>query len=201
MSGQIGCDRLECAPVKDGSPAPACLASIQTMQTMREAVNRTTERMEKAARAHGPSLDFLAGGTVTERTINDPAVTYVTTNLADSILKTIEVAKEVVDERSAQEARWGEQNHPDGTSAIGWDWQAENAKFACEEARRNGRMSWRHILLEEVFEAFAEEDPEKLRAELLQVSAVAQAWVEAIDRRLAHPTVATSGSQSAKATA
>ncbi|TIH26025.1 NUDIX hydrolase, partial [Subtercola vilae] len=42
---------------------------------------------------------------------------------------------------------------------------------------------WQDILLEEVFEAFAESDTSKLRTELIQVAAVAQQWVEAIDRR------------------
>jgi hypothetical protein len=34
-----------------------------------------------------------------------------------------------------------------------------------------------------VAEALAEDDPTLLRAELIQVAAVAVAWVEAIDRR------------------
>jgi hypothetical protein len=67
---------------------------------------------------------------------------------------TMRVLDEVQDERRRQDAKWGEQNHPDGT-----------------------------IALEEVFEALVETDPAKLRDELLQVAAVAVAWVEAIDRR------------------
>ncbi len=43
--------------------------------------------------------------------------------------------------------------------------------------------NWRDILLEEVFEALAEEEPKELRKELVQVAAVAAQWVEAIDRR------------------
>jgi hypothetical protein len=39
-------------------------------------------------------------------------------------------------------------------------------------------------LLEEVFEAMAEDSPVKLAHELTQVAAVAVAWVEAIERRL-----------------
>jgi hypothetical protein len=41
------------------------------------------------------------------------------------------------------------------------------------------------ILREEVYEAFAEEDPAALRTELIQVAAVAATWVDAIDRRAA----------------
>lgn len=45
--------------------------------------------------------------------------------------------------------------------------------------------AWRHILDEEVAEALAETDPERLRAELVQVAAVAVQWIEALDRRAA----------------
>lgn len=39
------------------------------------------------------------------------------------------------------------------------------------------------MLLEEVFEAMAESDLVKLRAELVQTSAVCVAWIEDIDSR------------------
>lgn len=80
---------------------------------------------------------------------------------------------DVVDERDRQDAKWGEQNHGD---AI-----------------------WLAVLIEEVGEAAREilearpvvgyVDPippiatALLRAELVQVAAVAVAWIEAIDRR------------------
>lgn len=50
---------------------------------------------------------------------------------------------------------------------------------------RTGQLTWKDILNEEFYEAMAEEEPVKLRTELIQVSAVAAAWAEAIDRRLA----------------
>jgi hypothetical protein len=43
--------------------------------------------------------------------------------------------------------------------------------------------TWLLIALEEVFEALVEDDPVKLRAELVQAAAVLVAWIEAIDRR------------------
>ena len=46
----------------------------------------------------------------------------------------------------------------------------------------SGAHSWDAILLEEVFEALAESDPVRRRAELVQVAAVAAAEIEAIDR-------------------
>jgi len=49
--------------------------------------------------------------------------------------------------------------------------------------QRGEPATWEMILLEEVWEALAETDPVKLRAELIQVAAVAVAWVEDIDSR------------------
>lgn len=96
---------------------------------------------------------------------------------------TVDVLNAIGRERNAQDAKWGEQNHPDGTGQ-GWHSQAASAaRKACDLAFRSGRGTWRHILLEEYAEAMAESDPAKLREELIQVAAVAAAWVEAIDRR------------------
>lgn len=93
------------------------------------------------------------------------------------------VLDEVYLERKRQHERWGEQNHPDGTAGRTTYLAAHRAKKRCTEAFEAGRGTWRHILAEEVAEAFAERDPEKLRNELVQVAAVATQWVEAIDRR------------------
>jgi len=93
------------------------------------------------------------------------------------------VLVDVMEERRRQDARWGEQNHPDGTGGIGRREVARRHREACDEATCFGRVTWRDILQEEVSEAFAEDDPAKLRKELIQVAAVAVAWVEAIDRR------------------
>lgn len=106
---------------------------------------------------------------------------------------------EVADERVRQDAKWGEQNHPDGTGtnwvdqirpAFGWNGSeaehaAKLARVDCQRAARRGDVTWLRILREEVAEAFAETEPAALRAELIQVAAVAVAWAEAIDRRLA----------------
>ena len=80
-----------------------------------------------------------------------------------------DVLSEVAKERWHQEDKWGQQDNPD--------------------------FEWVSILTEEVGEAAAEVneanfvsgknrgDFSKLRAELVQVAAVAVAWVECIDRR------------------
>lgn len=93
------------------------------------------------------------------------------------------VFAEIARERAAQDAKWGEQNHVDGTGYEGSDQHADFWRQRCENAFTDGAGTWGHVLLEEVFEAIAEADPARLRAELVQVATVAVAWVEAIDRR------------------
>jgi hypothetical protein len=98
------------------------------------------------------------------------------------------VMLDILDERAAQDAKWGEQNHPDGTGPGENNFRvlvADRYRQACEVAAREGRLTWRDIALEEVFEAMAEYDPAKLRAELVQAAAVLAAWIECIDRRQA----------------
>lgn len=46
-----------------------------------------------------------------------------------------------------------------------------------------GKPTWMHLVREEVAEAFAESDPVRLRAELIQVAALAVSWVEKLDAR------------------
>lgn len=104
---------------------------------------------------------------------------------------TEEVLAEIYTERLKQDEKWGEQNHPDGTGPdvpmpstwLNMREMAERAREACQIKAGRGDVTWLDILREEVFEAFAEADPAKLRAELVQVAAVAVNWVEAIDRR------------------
>lgn len=101
------------------------------------------------------------------------------------------VLAEVLEELGRQDAKWGEQNHPDG-----W-WQPHDsdtvyrARHAAQGAARRQRLTWRLVLEEELAEAFDElpaegsagHEPGKLRAELLQVAAVAVQWVLSMDRR------------------
>jgi len=111
--------------------------------------------------------------------------TYVTA-LEGRILapETYTVASEVLEERRAQNAKWHEQNHPNGTDGRDQNvHNANTARWLTDAHAKAGTVTWRDILDEEVQEAFAEYDPRKLRTELLQVAAVASAWVEAIDRR------------------
>lgn len=108
--------------------------------------------------------------------------------------RTALVLYEVSRERGRQDEKFGEQNHPDGTGTGGgfalvnglpWDFAAlaSRAKHHAAYRAELGTLTWADVLLEEVFEALAEDDPVKLRAELVQVAAVAVAHIEAIDRR------------------
>lgn len=59
---------------------------------------------------------------------------------------------------------------------------AEAARQECDHADAYGRCTWGHILNEEACEALGESNAKGLRAELVQVAAVATAMIEAIDR-------------------
>lgn len=96
---------------------------------------------------------------------------------------TQEVLWAIRDERLAQTRKWGEQNHPDGTDARMFSREASTYRTMCDTKAAMGRLTWSDILLEEVYEALAEEDPVALEIELVQVAAVATAWVEASRRR------------------
>jgi hypothetical protein len=106
----------------------------------------------------------------------------VDSHLIDGPGETADVLAEVAAERHRQDQRWGEQNHPDGTGPA-WAGDAALARKECKHAADSGDLSWRHILLEEVAEATAEQESVRLRQELIQVAAVAVAWAQAIDRR------------------
>jgi hypothetical protein len=93
-------------------------------------------------------------------------------------------AESVDDERRRQIEKWGDQKHPDGTGRPGDKGLAEAYKDICQ-ANGPAADNWRDILAEEVFEAFAETDPERLIEELIQTAAVIQAWVHHIKSRIA----------------
>lgn len=110
------------------------------------------------------------------------------------------VLTEVGDERERQEKKWGQQNHPsiispgpeiplpvkDTFQRYGLDASdAAGFKRVTDVAAEDGNLTYADILMEEVAEAIeaAVESEELLREELIQVAAVAVAWIEAIDRR------------------
>lgn len=114
-----------------------------------------------------------------------------------------DVLQEVRAERSKQEAKWGEQNHTilgvDARSALEERRAlrmptSDDAKAYCDATHRAGHGTYASILAEEVCEVLdaAEQDAlrgdgseDSTRKELVQVSAVAVAMIECIDRRAA----------------
>lgn len=106
---------------------------------------------------------------------------------ATNIVRILGVLPEIADERERQDEKWGEQNHPDGTGP-GYRAAAFEARQRCDRAARLGLVTYKDILEEEVYEAFAETDVDELRAELIQVAAVAVAWIDKLDRERAATT-------------
>ena len=118
--------------------------------------------------------------------IDKPAAAHVLRHVADTWDPRIgltAVLDAVVAERGRQDDQWGQQNHPDGTGSASQQTAAGAARARCQVAAERGEVTWAHIALEEDSEAYAETDPVRLRAELIQSIAVRVAWVEAIDRR------------------
>lgn len=93
------------------------------------------------------------------------------------------IANQILEERRRQDEKWGEQNHPDGTSRIRYERSAEMRKQSCQARAADGSVSWTDVFLEEVYEALAETDSRPLREELVQCAAVIINWIGSIDRR------------------
>jgi hypothetical protein len=94
----------------------------------------------------------------------------------------IGILNEIGLERVRQDAKWGEQNHPDGTNNK-WTEVATGMKLKCDSKSSRGQLTFRDIFEEEIWEAYSETDPDLLRAELVQCAAVLVNWIGAIDRR------------------
>jgi RecB family exonuclease len=101
------------------------------------------------------------------------------------VLKRLDIFEDIAEERAAQDAKFGVQNLPYGTGDEWLQAMADVSRTECDEAFAAGRGTFRHVFLEEVYEAMAETDPVKLRAELIQAIAVGVKIVEAIDRKAA----------------
>lgn len=112
-------------------------------------------------------------------------------------INTDRVIYDLLKERAAQDRQWGEQNHPSGTGSHLDGKLAKWAREQTQEAAYDGSLTWKHILREEVYEVFAEQMPDLLRNELIQVIAVATAWVEMLDRQEANRAVEAKSVQEA----
>lgn len=97
---------------------------------------------------------------------------------------------EVLIERDRQDRKHGEPriDRPDlhvGRIATAALFDEQACKDATDEAARKGEEAWSDVLTEEVAEAYNAPEREALREELIQIAAVAIAWVEHLDRRSA----------------
>jgi hypothetical protein len=128
---------------------------------------------------------FLAGilhKSFTARTADNLLTAYRDQVLAEAAPQNAVLA-EIVAERARQDRTFGEQNHRDGTGLPVYQHSANRYRHQAQRAATWGHLAWRDVLQEEVYEALAEPEPAALRVELVQVAAVAVAWIEAIDRR------------------
>lgn len=94
----------------------------------------------------------------------------------------------VATEVRRQFMKWGRQTHPcapegspdDVAFELGMP-TADVAKTACDMAAEEGRLTWAHILVEEVAEAIEaatlDPDSDDVDVELIQVAAVAISWL------------------------
>ena len=109
--------------------------------------------------------------------------------------QTMTVLAEVQAERARQFAEYGtNEDLADGTGEhIRWALPVSDKRAGVIEEhfrwdyetyeKTQGTVTWMHLVREELAEAFAETDPAKLRAEVLQVAALCVSWVEKLDSR------------------
>lgn len=110
----------------------------------------------------------------------------MTQKKTDELAATDELLKLVREERASHLAKWGEQTHPsyqgEGARRT-YERTADYYKQIWDANYQLGTVTWDIVLLEEVFEALCELDPEARKAELIQVAAVALAEAESIELR------------------
>jgi|SRR5581483_6937085 len=78
-----------------------------------------------------------------------------------------------------------EHDRRNGTSRHDYGNQAEQAAFSARRARRNNKLTWRHLVAELYWAILAESSDRALRERLLRLAALALLWASAIDRRAA----------------
>lgn len=100
----------------------------------------------------------------------------------------MEVLALVADEMDKQLWKWGEQNHPlidsPAVSMVRKHFAREAAleKWSNDLLVQQGKLDWRGILLEEVYEALECDNADDAIAELAQVAAVAASAILSINR-------------------
>lgn len=170
-------------------PTPAPDLPVGTIVTIghpgngRLAVHASDGWHDLAGAAHVDPDDFRVGWT----RIGPVSAGNVPTglrSLAESASDAVMgVLADVADELGRAVAKFPGQHLPlgFGQAADGWipgealytaaDWR-DLFRNLTDNAADDGTLTWRHVLTEEEFEAFAEDDPAKARAELAQLAAM-----------------------------
>lgn len=112
--------------------------------------------------------------------------------------KTVDVLIDVKAERARQFAKYGTNSDLEDGTGPGMPWlpgylnTPQDSAVEIQEAFRRdyehyeeayGDPTWMHLVREEIAEAFAENDPIRLREELIQAAALCVSWIEKIDAR------------------
>jgi hypothetical protein len=129
---------------------------------------QTDSHLLSVARSKNPIIRFLSKVAGWPSPDNEYAVTKYNTLTA------------VLAELNRQDTKWGEaRQQPNGTGPrFNFDsGLADHYRKITDDNFAAGRGTWADILTEEFYEAMAEENPRKLKLELIQVAAVAVAWV------------------------
>lgn len=100
------------------------------------------------------------------------ANTLVTPSVLTRVFRAVQA------ERQRAEAKHGQQSLPLGTGRPADQVHADLARAACDLAAATGDVTWRHIIAEEVYEAFAESDPAAFVTEAVQAIGTLFAAIE-----------------------
>ncbi len=104
------------------------------------------------------------------------------------------IYEEIKAERTRQDEKWGEQNHPildpllieRSAQRMAEEYEIPTearAKQLCEGNFKRGTGTYMHILIEEIAETVAcMKDTKSMRKELIQCGAVIVAMIESLDR-------------------
>lgn len=104
----------------------------------------------------------------------------------------LRIYADIYAERKHQLDKWGEQHRNLGMGGKTWQNRADRAKARCDaqelssgSVNPDDKATWLAVLEEEFCEAMAESDYAAIRAELIQVAAVAVAIIEDIEANYA----------------
>jgi hypothetical protein len=162
---------------------PRLVKEREPARTLHDLLEDLTEAMRVVGRDVLKALEPRpAGYPSSHRPVEELSAPPAGLSVPRATEQPLTVLGEVAEEMRAQVREFGQQNLPNGTG----DWKYRNLADAyrddCDMATAIGTLTWRHVLTEEVYEALSESAPDKLRAELVQVSATAATWIAAIDR-------------------